>query len=333
MYKELNEQTKQVVAELLALDKNACKAIHRTFAIDFEAPFTAVKIEGKFTIKSAEKALEQAGAVIPADAKWDCIACLIKAPHYSWRKDKTIIARLYPILGKVGINITWNEYRQAASFDSFNTKGDFEDYRKLNETAYFIWQNREYRKAAAEYKTEHTTIDRNGRFIFVEEKYRRKKYRRTDASGECMEFYDYEEVDKSGYILYERRKEQEQKLKALKAERRKAEYEATDDTAKVEQLEKALNAYRERLAGALKIADSYKMIHAIGRALNGWNALDNAWEHFEKYKERTLNREYASIERANNAYDSIKEIINGIDMTEIDKLLLEKGYFKISEVA
>lgn len=313
-----NITTNSVKNELLNIERKALQIMHATMGFDFMKPYTAIKVEGKFTLNSVKKALQAAGADV--DRK-GITAIIVKNPN-KYAFTPFAMVRAFLISDDFAIDFEYDKYIMSHSkIDYLNIKGDFTKWRKdAAALAYVFYQSAAHTVQPAADKTRSASVnfnDKNARFIFLKKEYGYTHIKRTDASGEEVAIRTAFIMDKSGYIMDSIRTDLTQRAKALRAQRAKDAYKQTDDGDKVKELEALVNSYREKLAQALAMARKWQTLRAISRALDSWNGLASVAESVERYKERSASHWYASIDDATKAYNTIKHDFERIDLDAI----------------
>lgn len=311
----------QIAVKLNKACKYAFMQLHNAFGFDFEKPFTMVYHEGNFTIASARKLL---------GVEYDDFIIIIRNPENYCRRDRFMVVKA---IGG-GFDLVegrtlgyYNNYRQ--SLDDYFRKSDFNEDRKSKTAQVFLfYQAKEYRHpkktssfdSSKRYKvgkvtkgsyngTEYASqvelmpLDDNGhRFTW------HPCGERTFYAGNLKTLENC--IDKSGYILTERRSDLECRAKALRRERERAAYLKTDDTAKAQELEKKFAATKAAIISELEKATTSEEFDKVGKKIDGWHGLRWIIGDINRYKAKTAARDYASIEDANKAYN---EIASGLE--------------------
>jgi len=297
------------------------KAIHDATGFDFCAPFKVAKLYGAITPK---KALEAVGA----SGNDFVFVLVLDATRYTWKKDKLLFAEL-PIYGS--FEPTTEKYKfycrhseKGHTIDKTFTKGDFEETRKNALYSYIFAQNRGDLKKAGK-KDE----DANGsdRYILASEgygvsdgrgnswKYSKVTLQKTTDNGARFEYHvnrtndksDF--IDKSGYLVEFKRADLARRADALRSERAKAAYTATDYTEQIKELESTIKALKAHLIEKLIKAETGEEIHETGKKICYFDGLSGVFEDFETLKERDENKAFSSRESFANYYNKISEKI------------------------
>lgn len=310
--------------KLLSEEKNAFRALHDVLHYDFEKPHTIIYLKGAFTVK---KMLDFVNAAAHTEPQ---IALLVKNPCEYRPKYHLLTVNKFGEI-KIEYKIKWDFFY---TFDRFHRKSDFEKMRKKADTETFIVV-----QSAADLVTpKPETLDRDKRYIYIpsaREKsvdgygniyINRINLRHTGEKGTIFEYktepgYYVDRgsrtnditdiIDKSGYLLQHRRQELKRRAAALRAERQKAAYMETDNTAKITELVERIQAAKFRIVEKLADATSSEQINEIGRTL--YLPFTRIVSNFERYSKNTAEKAYSSIEKSESAYN---EIIKSLDELE-----------------
>lgn len=311
--------------KLLNEEKNALRALNDVLHYDFEKPHTIIYFKGAFTIK---KVLDLVNSTAHTEPQ---ITLLVKNPgEYRPKYHLLTVDKLGRI--EIEYKIKWALYY---TFDTFFRKGDFEAMRKKADTETFII----VQNAADLVTPKPETLDRDKRYIYIPSAHERAgdghgntyinriQLQHTGEKGTIFEyktepgyFYDrsnrtnnlYDIIDKSGYLLQHRRQELKRRAAALKAERQKAAYMETDNSAKITELSEKIQAAKIRIIEKLTQATTSEQIHEIGKILY-WS-FARIVSNFERYSKNTTEKAYSSIEKSENAYN---EIIKSLEELEV----------------
>lgn len=118
-------------------------------------------------------------------------------------------------------------------------------------------------------------------------------------------------IDKSGYLLRERREDLKRRAAALRAEREKAAFLAADNSAKVEELRGMIEARKNELVRQLQQATTAEAVREVEKALCSWKGLGGIMGDFERFERNSAAKKYASIEEADRVYNGIKNALRG----------------------
>lgn len=301
--------------ELLTENRKAFRFLHEKMCFDFEKPCVVIKGAGRFTYNGVKKEIERhiSGGY--------SAAVLIRRnnPHFN--------RGLYFVtVGASRFGIDKGSYSHG--IDDFWGVGQFEDVRK-NETAhyYIIAQSWDYltepkqdkpRDTAARYKYIPYDHEKHGDGrgnTYIGEL--RLMWR--DGSGEVFTYKPYEGyftrderkektvwdiVDKSGYMVLERRRELRRRALKLRLERRKAAAAAADFTAQEKAVEKKFEAVRAEIAAVVMQCNTYEDAKRINNAAG---LLSRAFSGWAYHKERRSAGKYAAPENIESALQDIAE--------------------------
>ena len=300
------------VKEILDHGKHIFQDMHNVFGFDFEKPHKVLRIVGSFTINSVNKMIATEGFTEKAVK-----VVLLRG----WRKEELDAVRIFRNDFEIEFKGYGKEYGKKLfwcdSFDTFCTKGSFNEYRKVSETAFVIVQEPEYisipkqetldktiryRKIETEYSYIYA-YSFSGRKITVQEPPRFSYSGQKKITAEDM-------FDKSGYFVLDRRAEWIQKAKQLRADRAKAEYSKTDNSDKIISLEQAIEKRKAELVEMLSSAKTPDDFHNVAKAIGeAWycNGFASAVRHFEEFKTKTEQKAYTSIADSEKAYNNIMD--------------------------
>lgn len=308
-----------ITRELLKENKNALRALHVVFGYDFEKPFGTFYNGGNFTINKIYKMISGAG--FSAD---DRISVLMQDTDKQYYNHDLHLVTIEH--GKVVID--WerrNLYGIKGYPDYFFAKGSFEEMRKKTTCRCFIiCQKREY---MSEYKK--PVCDLSGRLFLGEHAVTRAADRvgdpwyigrvmvsdtfgrKTELSGFGREDVKTQDItniiDKSGYLVFAKRNELKRRANGLRADRKKAAYDAVDNSGKIAELKGLVAAHKNEIVNALISATSYSDLHNVAEMLGRWSGgLVGVVRSLELFEERTNKKQYTSIEQSDTAYNNIK---------------------------
>lgn len=313
---------------LLKINPHALQGLHNLVGYDFEQRHTIRRIEGRFTVNSALK------AVGTMDGEKKTVSILCMDHGCTWR-DRLSLVTIEMNGATARANI---EHKGGYKWgiDNYNLKSYFEDTRKSEKAeAFIIAQTDRYIKIPTE-----KTFDPFARYEYIPGKdskcgdghgaswIERITARALDGSNRTMEItkdghkYRFsnivyrrqdenkpqnrlEIIDKSGYILPERRAELSRKADKLRKDRAKAAYQATDNRAKVEELRAMIEAKKAEFSASIANAADSEALRTIAHELYFkflWTVAE-----FERFADKTNRRDYVSIQAAENAYNHIKQ--------------------------
>ena len=302
--------------ELLSINPKTFKFLHDFHGFDGQSPYFIFKIEGRFTHKQIMKQ-------IPAEMGEDFSASLFLIRERFM--ERSIFYHV--MIGETGFHIPHNTAHYKNDMDYFWAKTAFEEVRK-NETKYIfvVVQKREYTKPR---KTRPQLIDgeryiisdrgiikgsHNGRG-YISQMYLKPKTgngeeiylqpNRVIYSGQKLSDNIHDYIDKSGYWIYKKREELQQRARKLKAEREKIAVMNTDFTERKKAIRAKLVEIREMLSRSALTATTYKSagkLDSITRRYM-WLVLD---------AERMETADFRNLEQANKTFEHIENKISEI---------------------
>lgn len=319
----------EIIHTLTAVNPYTPRAVHDCFGIDYNQPFFGAHIIGAFTVN---KVLQQirAAEIDPAEA---VNIILIRTPG-TWRGN-TWQAVTIDAEGRFDIDNKdsyWNgnTTRRKSGFDYYYRKSDFNNDRKSGAAdAVIISQRRENTRKPAPKE-----IDQNERHKIIninlcrysttsnETYISRITLQRTTDAGTRFEigntgrviYRGYWEprtvedaIDKSGYMVYDRRREWKRRARALREEREKAAANAADYSNQLAELDRLFQAKKEAAAAAILAANTYEEMTAAGKMVEDYKTgLKWAAYDIERVKDAAENKKFTSPEKARAAFESIR---------------------------
>lgn len=302
--------------KLLKENKKSFKELHRLFGYDFEKEYTVLYLQGAFTINKIIKEVDKVNYIDPK------ITILTRNKNTHMRKLHVVTVTKN---GDINIDI---KPCYVSGIESFYRKYDFNEIRKKADTeSYIIIQ-------ASENIVPSKTINRdlNKRYNYRPSAYEkcgdgmgnswiyRINLQDTDNTGEIWEykvdysFYRiktnniYDIIDKSGYLLLHHRRELKARVQRIKIERDRNEYLKTDNAEKINELEVKINLIKSKLIEKLANATEYNIISETGRLI--FFDFSSIVSDFDRFKRKTINKEYSRIQHSDNEYQRIIEKIN-----------------------
>lgn len=297
---------------LLKENKKALQFLHAAHGFDFEKDFFFKREKGRFTYNTVKKAIEE-----KINDNY-VAAVLIKESRNGWHNQKLHYAKLNGVKFEPlrANNLNYWKY----DIDYFFSIGDFEETRKNGtDTVYIIAQKKEYILP-----TEKKTVDFSQRFILLEydwawtaypngHKYiNRIELKATDGKPDVIKiepynrFYGNEKksgnvndfIDKSGFLLRDKRFNLLQRANALRAERAKIAVDNKDYSEEENKLNAAIKEAREKLAAELLTIETEEAAQKLEKKLS---SLRWALWCLERYNNKNANGDYSSIKAKNDA--------------------------------
>jgi hypothetical protein len=314
-----------ITKELLSENNKAFQFLHEAQGFDFEKEYFIAKHEGRFTYNQIKKAIGE-------NMAGDYTAALILVPtkkRYSYEKlffiDMNQQAGKFEPLRKD--NVTYWGF----DIDYFYIKADFEEIRKTQTShVYIIAQNNEYLKT----EKKPNTFDYSQRFRYIPSEWGetcRDGHGNTyinkltlmllDGSANTVEYNTgayYRKVkpatvadviDKSGYLLLERRREWEHRAAALRAERDKAAAVAADFSEKEQAIIKGIDNVKLHIAEMALNVETEADARVLDSAADNFRRL---MYHYSNYTEKAKNKTFPSVGAIENYLNDLQVKINEI---------------------
>lgn len=309
-------KTNNIMKKLLKAELNAARMLHNAFDIDFEKNFNIYYLKGNYTINKIYNTIDQG-------VKNETIIILTRNKN-NYNKDFHLVT-----IKNGAVNIEHKIYqytrniKKRVNIDYFFRKSDFETMRKAAETETYIIIQREELKTPAK----KNDLDFNARYKNI------SKYSNTMGNGRGnswiyrlflkhlennapeieynINYYNIKSknindfIDKSGYLLERRRSELKRKAANLKAEREKAEYLKTENSAQIKELENIFKETKKRIIFDLEKSNDYKITQNIGRLL--YFDFCRIEQDIKRFTEKTNSKDFASIEKSNEFYNNLKK--------------------------
>ena len=309
----MNCNQKENAVSLLHAAPNALRGLHDAFGFDFEQPFTVLHSAIGFTVNKIQKTLRLYGftsnafaALLVYDASWPC-----------WRVATLDHGKVKAVFERYEFP-RWYELGYKEPFDDFYTKGSFEELRKAWAEVYVVAQERTHLR-----KQEAKPIDYTARYRVIDGEWdynRSIRLARMDSKGNKVKYSEpahrYREtvsisdcIDKSGYLTYDRRENLRRRAQALREERAKAAYLASDkQQEQIEELCGLIAIRQMELVEALTVANTSQEFMAVSKAIGeySWHSFSGIVSDYETFCEKTRNKSYPSIEDSDRAYNKIK---------------------------
>lgn len=319
----MKNATSEAQKALLTINPHALQGLHSLIGYNFQQPHIIARIEGRFTVNSALKTV--------GGANRENVVALLVADHGKSYLDRLNLVTV-DSAGRIDID---HKGGYVFGLDRICMKGRFEEIRKSDRAECFIiCQSAEHVK-----RPQVKPFDTSARYEYIPGKdvrcgdgrgaswLERITVRALDGSnarheitkdGHKYHFHavvylrpnksrpqsSLEIIDKSGYILPERRADLLRRADQLRKERAKAAYQATDNAAKVEELRAMVEAKKAEFAAAIASATDSEALRTAAHEL--YFKFMWTMSEFERFADKTARRDYMSIEAAENAYTAIK---------------------------
>ena len=309
---------------LYKLNPKSLKAIHDTFRIDFNKPLEAVTISGNTTIKQILKKVNNDSLII----------VLTKVPGYYGDRYRAAVIDKYEKV-KVG-NDKYSHYNfiWQSGIDSYYGVGVFrEAIKDAAGKTIVIAQESQY---LCEIKKH--SIDFSNRYVLIPPKYESEYYtymsqgqgryisninlKDINSTGKRIEYkteyYNMKTenildiIDKSGYIVENKRIDLKRRSRLLKEQREKAAYTSTNNTERIAALGNILTSKKDLLAAELKAATTYEQVKTIEKKLDTWKGLSHAYSLYEDIKRNDEAKSFKSIDSFEYYYKELVDLLNSI---------------------
>ena len=320
----MNNTTNEAKKELLSINPHALQGLHSLIGYDFQQPHIISRIAGRFTVNSALKAI--------GGASLENVVALLAMDHGKSYLDQMNLVTV-DSAGRIDID---HKGGYKFGLDNVCTKCTFDDIRKSDRAECFIiCQSSEYVK-----KPQEKPFDTSAQYEYIPGKdikccddhglicIDRITVRALDGSNAVHEVnkdghkYNFSPfvyrrpndsrphhhldiIDKSGYLLPERRADLQRRADQLRKDRAKAAYQATDNAEKVEELRAMVEQKKREFSEAIMNAANSEELRNTAHELY----FKFMWimSEYERFADKTACRDYVSIHAAESAYNHIKE--------------------------
>lgn len=303
-----------LVNELLERDNTILKSLHDAFDFDFNAEFDVVKISGRFTHKSILKTLNI--------KKCDNLNIVLVITDLKYQESNNYIVKMND--NNFCLSFPRKIYYGRVSW--FWGVGQFEEVRKREEkTVYIVYQEKELSKKASYKKPDYTQrfcfvrsigwsdgrgrhgisqfdvkdMQHNGRQINI-------KAREASASTDINYF-----IDKSGYLVEEKKLELKRRAKALKVERAKAFVDNINFNKEIADIETELKNINSHICFMMQDVNNYDSIKKVDDIITKLRWFYISFDNFKKANE---NKTFSNIENAKYKLNEIIKKLNDIHM-------------------
>lgn len=313
----------RAIKKLYKFNKKSLQAINKTFGIDYNKPFEAITIKGNTTIKQILKKVNNNALII----------VLTNTPGFHGDKYRAATIDKYE---KVAIgNDKYSDYHFIwnSGIDSYYTIGSFrEAIKDITGNTIIITQEKQYlckskksdidysnryQLIPAKYESEYFTYNSNGCYIS------RLNLKDLNSNGRIIEYHTdhwnskteniLDIIDKSGYIIENKRHELKRKARLLKEKREKELYSATNNTERIEALGNLLKGKKDMIAADLKAATTFEQVKNIASKLDRYSdGLTKAYKLYEELKKDDEAKAFRNIDSFESDFTGLTELLNSI---------------------
>lgn len=314
--------TNNVIKELLANNKDTLRYLHICYGLNFEKPFTAIKLDIPFTLNQVEKLTGcREGFIFIKEEK-----SIFNNKQYmrmAVKKGSFVT---------IEIEKPWNLNSDVSRPDTFYLKSDFEkcrknkdDYNKM-ESAYFIAQDKQYLQDVKKFAADKMERFRDVSFTEMTWRYSGGSTLHSKIDGACVTqngvkfkllcfghnrtdiVNGYDFIDKSGYIVNDKRESLIRRSKALKEEKARKACESKAFQNEID----IVTACRENATLFLKRA--FAATTTNFERFNGWGGLihkhNNIIYDCNNFIERINTGDFKTIDGITGKYSAIIESYN-----------------------
>lgn len=293
--------TNETKIQLLQESRQSLRYLHAAFGYDFQAPHEIIYLRGSYTVNKLRRLAESAGYGEDAE-----LTILTRNSDKTWYNDRRLhVVRV--IDGQAEIKVPAGCCQNG--LDDFIRKADFEYVRKGDAVTYLVCQRREHLnrpKAAQIDKTDRyaARLDWPGHYTLTSLTTGKKyEYAVNTYAKEKIE----DVLDRSGYFVKPCREELRRRAAALRAQREKAAYLETDNAWRVRRLETLIERKKLEIAERLVKAETREDFSKVEQQLSYFHGLGGIVAEFERYRSKTQEKAYRSIEESDRAYRSIEQ--------------------------
>lgn len=315
--------------------RNLMRALNAVFGFDFCAPYHVAEINGKYTVNKIRKAVEAVAPLYAVNRYAFRVVALCSVSYPTYYAGRLYAVEITPDGFDVdrarGVN--QSRFSSSNSFDYCYKKAQFDELRKEESARCFVvvqasehlrpvqakpWRREDLMKPGERYDLEkvNTFVYEFGGASYIGG----LEMRTRTASGELIRYelprYSRRDaipaenvgeiIDKSGYLLQERRADLKRRADQARAEKQRAAYQETDNREKVETLRNIIGAKRHALAYELEHAETAEDVTTLYKKLRNYgNGFARIVEDFDRFEARTNAKSYPSIEASEKAYSDI----------------------------
>lgn len=286
-------KTNKNIRTIKGFNKGIFKALNIQYGFDFEKPFDVFEIKTPFTLAKVEKAIAPKYSTLGRGR--DRVAVILHYPEGHYYRSKRTYSVEVIGTGAGDFNIDHNYHIDSRVLDWFYRKGDFNDARKDEDVrAYIIAQSGD--NLAKRYTAK--PVDRSERL--------------TAKQLDNFSTSTRNEYDKSGYYFGDKQRNLINKAKALRIERKKAAFAATDNTAKIEELKKRAELAKMIICGKLELATTCDEIRKIDSALGYFDGLRGIYSDLEELTTGEREKSFSSIESFERLCDCLESKVKKV---------------------
>lgn len=310
--------------ELLAENRDALRFLHDAMRFDFQKPHVIIRAEGRFTHNSVKKAIAD-------HIRGEYSAALLIKRNAAWYNAKN----LYFIrVGSARFEIEKAyHFKHSRNIDSFWGVGNFEEVRKKETEHYYIVaqaneylteiKQAKYHSYAERYRyTEAHEVTRSNHISQIQlmcldgsaERFTFKPFENRWGVKEELPASVWDIVDKSGYMVIERRRYLRRRAQDLRAERKAAAARAADYSTLEKAVTDKLSTVRNEAAALLLRCDS---ADDCGKIKDAIYQIRWALMYWETHKNAVKEGKYSSIENAelqlNRALDHLSKALDHLN--------------------
>lgn len=280
----------KILRELNNKGKHILRDLHNVFDFDFEECIYTERITGAFTVNQVVKKV---------NAEYnDAIKCnIIVLLKDKYNNEYNVVT--LPAYGDFDIEFRsrFAYYYGECNLDRYIRKGDFNAARKdSNAQGYIIAQLKRESEAKHENK-----IDYNARYIPMKSYSGRYKFARAGYNGVIAELCikpscdESEIIDKSGYIVINKRDNLKTAAKKLANERKKVAYIGTSHDKEIEAIKKQIENRKAAIMIGFAQAQNYSdTCDAVASVSSVWRGFLRALKLFETLVQMEAEKGYNS---------------------------------------
>lgn len=309
----------QTVKNLLSVNKKALQFLHHANGFDFEKEFTIIEKNGKFAENAIKKEVDFASCEVAVLIVPNLKACF-KDLHYAFFEGSTL-------RGTCKDGVKYWRY----GIDYCFGVGDFNEFRKeKTDRIFIVAQKKEYLTPKKEAKK----IDFLNRYHVFDFSFcgdgrgnrwvNKINLSNINGSGEKIEYSPFSSgyyppetksdiltdyVDKSGYLVRQKRHELKRRAIALKAKIARSEVVSHDFSKDINIIDTIIKQAKEEINKALLLVNDSKSAKALEKKTV---AFSRGYYYYSLFLERLSNKDFLDMEQANNYLNTAKEYFQKI---------------------